>query len=70
MTFFRMEATALDGFDVFFGVLFGGGHGALLRTVVLSMMGVKKTVLPEVGMAKEGPPCTLVDCYTYLPLHV
>ena len=66
----RFEAAALSGFGLLFGVSFEEGHGVLLRTVVLSMMGVKKTVLPEVGIAKEGPPRTFVDRYTYLPPHV
>jgi hypothetical protein len=34
-----MKAPVLSGFGVFFRVSFRWGHGALLRTVVLSMTG-------------------------------
>ncbi len=43
----RLAATAMGGFRVFFGVSFGGGHGALLQTVLLAMHGWKETMSPK-----------------------
>src|SRR4029453_19358221 len=56
----RCAAATLSGFGVLFGVSFAGGHSALLRISVLSMMGAKKTMLPRGGIAKAGPPRTSV----------
>jgi hypothetical protein len=38
-TFMGLQATALSGFGVLFGVSFAEGHGMLLRTMVLAMYG-------------------------------
>jgi hypothetical protein len=38
-TFMGLQATALSGFGLLFGVSFAGGHGVLLLTVVLAMHG-------------------------------
>jgi hypothetical protein len=35
----RLQATALSGFGLLFGISFHGGHGALLLTVVFAMHG-------------------------------
>jgi hypothetical protein len=42
-----LEATALSGFGLLFGVSFAGGHRVLLQTVVLAMHGKKETMSPK-----------------------
>jgi hypothetical protein len=42
------ESTAFSGFGLFGGVSFHGGHGDLLRTVVVFRLGLKET-MPHVG---------------------
>jgi len=42
-----LEATALSGFGLLFGVSFAGGHRGLLQTVMLAMHGEKDTMSPK-----------------------
>ena len=39
-----LEAPALSGFGLLFGVSFAGGHSVLLQTVVLAIHGKKETM--------------------------
>ena len=43
----RLQATALSGFGLLFGVSFAGGHSVLLQTVVLAIHGEKETMSPN-----------------------
>jgi hypothetical protein len=45
--FMDLEATALPGFDVLFGVSFARGHRVLLLTVMLARRGAKDTMAPK-----------------------
>jgi hypothetical protein len=45
--FMRLQAPALSGFGVLFGVSFAGGHRLLLQTVVLARHGKKETMSPK-----------------------
>jgi hypothetical protein len=47
-TFLGFESMAFSGFGLFGGVLFHGGHGALLRTVLVVWLGSKET-MPHSG---------------------
>ena len=53
----RVQAAALSGFGVLFGVSFKGGPGVLLQTVLLAMHGEKDTMSPTVSDFKNfhGP---------------
>jgi hypothetical protein len=48
----RLVPTALSDFSLFFGVSCAGGHGVLLRTVLLWMMGAKET-MPHQGWYRQ-----------------
>ena len=45
--FMCLEAPALSGFGVLFGVSYAGGHSVLLQTVLLAMHGEKDTMSPK-----------------------
>ncbi len=63
-TFMRLQATALSGFGLLFGVSFAGGHSVLLQIVVLAIHGEKETMSPKELNFKHfhGPqsvPCVI-----------
>ena len=45
--FMSLEATALSGFGVLFGVSLHGRHSRLLQTVLLARHGEKDTIFPK-----------------------
>jgi len=47
-TLLGVEARAFSGFGLFVGVSFHGGHGELLRTVLVFRLGLKET-MPHLG---------------------
>src|SRR6266852_4634179 len=60
----RLQATALSGFGLLFGVSFAGSHSVLLQIVVLAIHGEKETMSPKELNFKHfhGPqsvPCVI-----------
>jgi hypothetical protein len=53
MAFFRMQATAVDGFGVLFDVSFGSGHGAFLR-LVCQLYDFRRKPCPIWGRKGQG----------------
>jgi hypothetical protein len=58
--FLRLEATALSGFGLLFGISFAGGHSMLLQTVLLARHGKKETMSPTALDFKNFHGCQTV----------